>query len=108
MPWYFNIANKAGVGMHQYLLPGYPASHSCIRVYEEDAKWLYDWAQQWQITADGASVIKNGTPVLLFGKYDFNGVSAWKQLPENPNSLELTEQELNEINYTITKVKIMH
>jgi len=108
MPWYFNIANKAGVGMHQYLLPGYPASHSCIRMYEEDAKWLYDWAQQWQITADGASVIKNGTPVLLFGKYDFNGVSAWKQLPENPNSLELTEQELNEINYTITKVKIMH
>jgi lipoprotein-anchoring transpeptidase ErfK/SrfK len=108
MPWYFNIANKAGIGMHQYLLPGYPASHSCIRMYEEDAKWLYDWAQQWQITANGASVIKNGTPVLLFGRYDFNGVSAWKQLPENPKSLELTEQELNEINDAITKVKIMH
>jgi hypothetical protein len=77
-------------------------------MYEEDAKWLYDWAQQWQITANGASVIKNGTPVLLFGRYDFNGVSAWKQLPENPKSLELTEQELNEINDAITKVKIMH
>jgi hypothetical protein len=29
-------------------------------------------------------------------------------LPENPKSLELTEQELNEINDAITKVKIMH
>lgn len=108
MPWYFNISNKGGVGMHQYFLPGYPASHSCIRMYDEDAQWLYNWAQQWEITSDGATVIKNGTPVLVFGDYDFSGVSAWKQLPENPKAIELTEQELTEINEAILKIKILH
>ena len=81
-PWYFNISNKGGVAMHQYFLPGYPASHSCIRMYEEDAKWIFDWAQQWEISEDGATVIKNGTPVLLFGTYNFEEPSAWKILPD--------------------------
>ena len=69
MPWYFNIANKDGVGMHQFFLPGYPASHSCIRMYEENAKWIFDWANQWQVSEDGSTVLKKGTPVLIFGTY---------------------------------------
>jgi hypothetical protein len=28
--WNFNIENKLGVGWHS--LPGYPASHSCLRL----------------------------------------------------------------------------
>ena len=104
MPWYFNIANHDGVGMHQYFLPGYPASHSCIRMYEENAKWIYDWADQWQVSEDGSTVLKKGTPVLVFGTYDFNGISAWKQLPENPKAIDLTDQELSEINDAVTKI----
>jgi hypothetical protein len=36
LKWNFNIANKLGVGFHQYSLPGYP-SHSCLRLQERDA-----------------------------------------------------------------------
>ena len=38
LKWNFNIANKLGVGWHEYELPGYPASHSCLRLTETDAK----------------------------------------------------------------------
>lgn len=105
MPWYFNIANKDGVGMHQYFLPGYPASHSCIRMYEENAKWIYDWAEQWQVSADGNTVLKKGTPVLVFGTYDFQQPSDWKKLPENPKAIDLTEEELAEINNAIAQIQ---
>ena len=43
MPWYFNIENFDGIGLHQFTLPGYPASHTCIRMYEEDAKFNFQW-----------------------------------------------------------------
>ncbi len=105
MPWYFNIANKDGIGMHQFLLPGYPASHSCIRMYEENAKWIFDWANQWQVSKDGSTVLKKGTPVLIFGTYNFDQTSDWKKLPENPSALNLTEQELAEINDAILKIE---
>jgi lipoprotein-anchoring transpeptidase ErfK/SrfK len=61
MPWYFNLDNKLGVSMHQYDLPGYPASHACIRMYEWDAKFIYDWADQWKVSDDGESVLAHGT-----------------------------------------------
>ncbi len=31
MPWFMRLTND-GVGMHQGFLPGYPASHGCIRM----------------------------------------------------------------------------
>jgi hypothetical protein len=41
LKWNFNVLNKEGIGWHQYSLPGYPASHSCLRLREKDAKHLY-------------------------------------------------------------------
>lgn len=29
-----------GFAMHGYTMPGYPASHGCVRMYNSDAKWL--------------------------------------------------------------------
>ncbi|MGA9639720.1 L,D-transpeptidase, partial [Flavobacterium sp.] len=55
LKWNFNIENKLGVGFHQYELPGYPASHSCLRLQEKDARFLYDWADQW-VLADKETV----------------------------------------------------
>lgn len=104
MPWYFNILNKAGVALHQFTLPGYPASHSCIRMYEEDAKFIYNWADQWQLSEDGNTIIKKGTPVLLFGNYDFNSTPAWKMLPQNANAIKLTAEELTVLDEAINKL----
>lgn len=44
LPWCFNLDDTAGISFHQFDLPGYPASHGCVRLLEEDAKWIYDWA----------------------------------------------------------------
>ena len=40
MRWFMRLTND-GVGMHTGILPGYPASHGCIRLPEEIAKLFY-------------------------------------------------------------------
>lgn len=90
LKWNFNIANKLGVGFHEYALPGYPASHSCLRLQERDAKYLYDWADQWVLKNDQAIEFK-GTPVIVFGSYDFDAPKPWHQLVKNPKALDLSE-----------------
>ncbi len=46
LEWYCNIDNYEGIGIHQYELPGYPASHGCVRMYRDDSNWLYHWTDQ--------------------------------------------------------------
>lgn len=96
LKWNFNIANKLGVGFHQYSLPGYPASHSCLRLQERDARYLYDWADQW-VLADAETVKVKGTPVIVFGKYDFKAPKPWLQLLTDPVSLNITDEEMQQI-----------
>lgn len=100
LKWNVNIANFLGVSLHQYELPGYPASHSCVRLFEEDAFWIYNWVDQWTLSDDGVDVLAKGTPVLLFGQYDYAGIAPWKKLPENPTA---TTVELSEIEGLISK-----
>ena len=40
LKWNFNVSNIGGVGFHQYDLPGYPASHSCMRLWAQQAEFL--------------------------------------------------------------------
>lgn len=94
--WNFNIANKAGVGWHQYSLPGYPASHSCLRLQEKDARYLYEWADQW-ILADEETVTVKGTPVLVFGAYNFDAPRPWFQLVNNSKAIDITESDMEEV-----------
>lgn len=93
LKWNFNIENKLGVGFHEYELPGYPASHSCLRLLEKDAKFLYDWADQW-VLADKETVKVKGTPVIVFGSYDFDGPKPWLQLVKNSKSLDISIAEV--------------
>lgn len=93
LKWNFNIANKLGVGFHEYDLPGYPASHSCLRLLEKDAKFLYNWADQW-ILEDKETVQVKGTPVVVFGSYDFNAEKPWLQLVKNPLALDISTAEV--------------
>lgn len=104
LKWNFNIANKLGVGFHQYSLPGYPASHSCLRLQERDAKYLYDWANQWVLKNDQA-IQFNGTPVIVFGSYDFSSSKPWYQLVTNPKALDVSEASIEkEVQPFLTKI----
>src|SRR5262245_22274027 len=44
MKWFLRLTGE-GVGMHIGILPGYPASHGCIRESAEGAKLFYDYAK---------------------------------------------------------------
>lgn len=94
--WNFNISNSGGVGWHQYALPGYPASHSCLRLLDADAQMMYNWADQW-VLADKNTVKVKGTPVIVYGDYAFGKKGIWHQLPVNPDVTKISEAELNEI-----------
>ncbi len=97
MPWYFNFYARRGIAMHQYFLPGYPASHACVRMQEKDAKWIFDWADLWKVSAKTGAVTKVGTPVIIFGDYDFSKTKPWLNLPNDNNSTSLTAGEFEEI-----------
>jgi len=43
MPWFMRLRSD-GVGMHEGYLPGYPASHGCIRMDRGVVKKFYDHA----------------------------------------------------------------
>jgi hypothetical protein len=94
--WNFNIENKKGVGFHQYDLPGYPASHSCLRLQEKDAKYLYEWADQW-VLVDDENVKFKGTPVVVFGSYPFGEAKPWLKLVQNPKALTISESEIEKV-----------
>lgn len=98
MPYYFNFMNYYGVGIHEYSLPGYPASHACVRAYREDAQFIYDWAQQWELDKSGQKIIKNGTPFMVFGEYDYKDPYPWLKL-----AVDNTANDLNEFEMTVLK-----
>ncbi len=94
LKWNFNIVNFEGIGMHQYTMPGVPASHSCIRLFETDAKFIYDWADQWILASNGETRLAYGTPVILFGEYAYDESPPWKDLPNDPNATTVSSDEL--------------
>jgi hypothetical protein len=100
LKWNFNLDNFEGVALHQYEMPGYPASHSCVRLYEKDAEWIYNWADQWIVTADEESILAYGTPVIIFDEYDFDSPKPWKALVNDSENLKISigdiEDELDD------------
>jgi lipoprotein-anchoring transpeptidase ErfK/SrfK len=44
MKWFLRLTGE-GVGMHIGILPGYPASHGCIRESVDGAKLFYDYTK---------------------------------------------------------------
>ena len=93
LPYYFNFMNFEGVGVHQYAMPGYPASHACVRLFEEDAKFIYNWAEQWQLSGNRQVVLKNGTPFMVFGEYNYKSPVPWVKLAENEKDNFLNEKK---------------
>jgi hypothetical protein len=93
MNWYLNIENFEGISIHQYALPGYPASHGCVRMLEKDAYWLYHWADQWKLDKKG-KILSQGTPVIIAGKYQFDIRHLWKNLPFNSSATHVSPEEM--------------
>jgi hypothetical protein len=80
LEWYFNFVNERGVSFHLFDLPGYPASHACARMLLRDAKWLYEWGEEWSLDDSRRVVLAPGTPVLVIGTYPFGSPPAWLSL----------------------------
>lgn len=93
LKWNFNINNTGGVGWHEYEMPGYPASHSCIRMFSEDAQWLYTWANQWVLNGPN-TVVASGTPAVLFGDYPYGQPRPWYKLLEDPAANDLSAEAI--------------
>lgn len=92
--WNFNVFNFQGIGWHQYDLPGHHASHSCMRLLEEDAFWMYSWAEQWILGDNGTKILAKGTPVIIFGEPDFKN-QPWKNLLKSSKANDYSEEQLN-------------
>ncbi|MGB7785083.1 MAG: L,D-transpeptidase family protein [Salinimicrobium sp.] len=93
MPYYFNFMNYEGIGTHEYTLPGYPASHGCVRLRNEEAVYIYNWATQWQLNSGGQVVLQNGTPFMVLGDYDFDHPSPWLDQADDPKANFFTSEE---------------
>ena len=77
LKWYFNFINSRGVSFHQFELPGYAASHACVRLLERDAMWLYSWGEQWKLSKDGREVLQTGSTVVVLGEYGHDKPGPW-------------------------------
>ena len=82
--------------MHEYDLPGYPVSHSCVRLLSEDAEWIYNWADQWKLSPDRKTVAENGTPVIVFGDYSYGKTPPWKKQTINIHAVDVPEETLKQ------------
>jgi hypothetical protein len=78
MEWYINFDNIRGLALHSHPLPGYPASHGCIRLLERDAIWMHEWGEA-------------GTPLVIVGQYAVDGVPAWRSLEHLARGIELPD-----------------
>lgn len=102
MYWVFNFHDVRGIHIHQYPMPtGGPTSHGCVRLVEDDARWIYDWADSWTTrVGDGVGSMgrmpdQPGTTVLVVGEDPGGGPMPFEfrkrypilkrvELPEHP------------------------
>ncbi len=96
LKWYINLHNGNGISFHQYELPGFPDSHSCLRLAADDSEWIYHWCQSWLLSADQRTVLREGTPVIIFGDYAWGAPRPWKRVVEEPSAGLLNPEELAE------------
>jgi hypothetical protein len=87
LKWYFNFINARGISFHQFDLPGYAASHACVRLLERDAEWLYGWGEQWKLDRSGTRVLRPGTTVVVIGAAATDPV--WTSLDRLDRPLDL-------------------
>ena len=86
MPFNWNFHQYAGCAFHQFTMPGYAASHSCVRQFREDAKWMYYWAKGARLHNDRRGYIHlSGTPIIVLDVFDYRRpkTGPWVSLESN-------------------------
>jgi hypothetical protein len=71
MPYTWNFHEYAGNAFHQFVMPGRAVSHSCIRQFMDDAKWLYSWGEGIKRDSNHKIIHNSGTTVIITGLFDF-------------------------------------
>lgn len=95
LQWYVNLENYLGISLHLFDLPGYPASHSCIRLLLDDAQWIYAWSESWTLDPnDRRRILDPGTPVLVFGDYAFREKPPWRRLAADSSATDVPHHEI--------------
>ncbi|MEX1188407.1 MAG: L,D-transpeptidase [Bacteroidia bacterium] len=97
LPWYFNLVNNTGVSLHQFELPGFPASHSCVRLRLSDAEYIYYFAEQWKLDEKGWKILVEGTPVIIFGEYPFGKQRPWFEAAISQSGELLSADTLSDV-----------
>ena len=93
MEWYFNFDVRRGLTLHSYGLPGYPASHACLRLLERDAIWIYEWGEGWTINTTGI-IVTQGTSLVIAGDYAFGASPPWRSFEYLARGITLPETPL--------------
>jgi hypothetical protein len=100
MPYTWNIHKYSGSAFHKFDMPGYPASHSCMRQFMDDAKWLYKWGKGEKFDSVRKTSYMTGTPVIIIDHFDFtpprrkpwislrSNKDVFLKLPDDPMQVE--------------------
>ncbi len=89
MHYYYNFHPDAGMALHQFEMPGYPASHSCLRMLESDAAWIYNWGHGYRKDTANKIIRLSGTPLIILDFYPFGAeYRPWMEITSN-KSLKL-------------------
>lgn len=89
MPFTFNFHGEAGNAFHQFTMPGYPASHSCMRQFMDDAEWLFFWGEGQKLDANKKRIYMSGTPVIVLDYYDYSRghKGPWRDIKSNKDKV---------------------
>ncbi|MCX7880565.1 MAG: L,D-transpeptidase [Ignavibacteria bacterium] len=89
MPFTWNFHRLTGMALHQFDMPGYPASHMCIRQFREDAEWLYYWGEGPKKDEKGGIIPMSGTPLIVVDFFDFKRrTKKWLELKSNKEKID--------------------
>jgi hypothetical protein len=97
MPFTWNFHQYAGCAFHQFTMPGYAASHSCIRQFREDAQWLYYWGKGAKVR-NHTYIHLSGTPIIVIDIFNFarRHTGPWVALKSNKDIvLELPKDPMS-------------
>jgi hypothetical protein len=84
LPYTWNFHRYAGNAFHQFDMPGRAVSHSCIRQFLSDSKWLYNWGKGVKLDSNNKQIWLSGTPVIIQEMFDYDRkYGPWFDLANN-------------------------